>query len=38
MQQIYLLTSWDIAPCGVVTKDYGEGTLFPLSRQRGQRD
>ena len=34
MQQIYLLTSWDIAPCGVVTKDYGEGTLFPLSRQR----
>ena len=36
MQQIYLLTSWDIAPCGVVTKDYGEGTLFPLSRQEAR--
>ena len=23
-----------LAPCGVVTKDYGEDTLFPLSRQR----
>ena len=22
-----------LAPCGVVTKDYGEDTLFPLSRQ-----
>ena len=29
MQQV---CSWDIAPCGVVTK--GEGTFFPLSRQR----
>ena len=34
MQQACLLSSWDIAPCGVVTKDHGEGTLFPLSRQR----
>ena len=30
MQQVCLLSSWDIAPCGVVTKDHGEGTLFPL--------
>ena len=34
MQQVCLLSSWDIAPCGVVTKDHGEGTLYPLSRQR----
>ena len=34
MQQVCLLSSWDIAPCGVVTKDHGEGTLFSLSGQR----
>ena len=34
MQQVCLLSSWDIAPCGLVTKDYGEGTLFPLIGQR----
>ena len=34
MQKVCLSSSWDIAPCGVVTKDHGEGTLFPLSRQR----
>ena len=32
MQQACLSSSWDIAPCGVVTIDHGEGTLFPLSR------
>ena len=40
MQQVCLLSSWviAIAPCGVVTKDQGEGTLFPLSRQRPNGD
>ena len=37
MQQVCLLSSWDIGPCGVVTKDYGEDTLFPWV-DRGQRD
>ena len=34
MQQVCLSSSWDIGPCGVVTKDHGEGNLYPLSRQR----
>ena len=36
MQQVCLLSSWDIAPCGVVTKKHGEGNLYPLSRQRSE--
>ena len=36
MQQVCFLSSWDIAPCGVVTKDHGEGNLYPLSRQRSE--
>ena len=37
MQQVCHSSSWDTAPCGVVTKDHGEGTLFPLSWQRPER-